>query len=117
MHAVVHECFHSPRWQQKLKEKLAEYLAEAAEEGSEQASPEETPQKITIEHIDNYYGWSKWFLDPCRDKPRAFRKISGIAQTSEPDAYRPHVVIHSQTKVDGIMQTVMNVKHLSLIHI
>ena len=111
LHAVVHECFHSPRWQQRLKEKLAEYLAEAAEEGSEQASPEETPQKITIEHIDNYYGWKKWFLDPCGDKPRAFRTISGIAQTSEPDVYRPHVVIYSQTKVDGIMQTVMNVKH------
>jgi hypothetical protein len=111
LHEVVHECFHSPRWQTKLKEKLAEYLAEATEEGSEEASREEIPQKITIEHIDNYYGWYKWFIEPCRGMPRAFRKIDGIAQTSEPDVYRPHVVIYSQAKVEGKVQTVMNVKH------
>lgn len=64
-------------------------------------------QAVPVEHLWSTYDWTAFLLQETHPMGRAFREIANIAQTQDPDVYRPHVF---EFTISG-GTVVLNVKH------
>ena len=105
LHDHIRKCFHKDHIH-KLREDGAESHPEFTM-FDEHFNLENMCQAVPVEHLWSTYDWTAFLLQEAHPDGRAFREIANIAQTQDPDVYRPH--LFEFTMFEGTV--VLNVKH------